>query len=66
MNHRPLLASPVTIARRRRLMAAITVVATLVMAVTVLFAPAADDASTQPGGFQFCGRAAELVLHLGG
>jgi hypothetical protein len=51
MNHRPLLASPVTIARRRRLMAAITVVATLVMAVTVLFAPAADAASTQPGDF---------------
>jgi hypothetical protein len=65
MNHRPLLASPVTIARRRRLMAAITVVATLAMAVTVLFAPAVD-AAQRSRGFQFCGRAAEPVLHLGG
>ena len=51
MNHRPLVTAPVAITRWRRLIATAVVVATLAMAGTVLLAPAANAASTQPGDF---------------
>jgi hypothetical protein len=51
MNHRSWLATPARFARRSRLLAATALVAALATALTVLPAPAASAASTQPGDF---------------